>query len=326
MNPFAYFRPDTIDAAVELASVTPDSAYVAGGTNLVDLMKAGITRPGVLIDITGLPLTGVGRDDHIVTIGGATRNSDLAADPHLRSRHASVVRATLSGASAQIRNVATVAGNLLQETRCPYFWDLAAPCHRRQPGSGCSARAGEHRSAAPLSSAEPCIATHPSDLAVALTEADADLSVYGPRGPRTIGLADIYSARASVGALRQGEVITAVTFPVQPSGWRSGYRKVRDRASFAFGLVSVAAGLQVIDGRISRARIAWGGIAAGPYRARHAELALVDVVPSESAFRAAVDLELQDVGDPPPGCAYKIPLIRRVTAMLLLDLAGHARS
>jgi xanthine dehydrogenase YagS FAD-binding subunit len=324
MNPFRYERASDASSAVALLAQAPDGAFLAGGTNLVDYMRLGVRQPDLLVDITHLPydrvepLPGGG-----VRIGAMVRNADLAADRTIRARYPLLAQALLAGASGQLRNLATTGGNLLQRTRCVYFQDISKPCNKRIPGSGCSAREGYQRDSAILGASEACIATHPSDLAVALAALDAIVRVLGPRGERTIPLVDFYRLpgdepqRDTV--LEHGELITAVDLPPLPFATRSHYRKVRDRASYAFALVSVAAALDIVGGVIRDVRIALGGVAHVPWRAVRAEAALRGAPATQEAFGRAADAELAGA-QPLPGNAFKVPLARNVLVQTLLDL------
>jgi xanthine dehydrogenase YagS FAD-binding subunit len=324
MNPFRYERARDASSAVALLAQALDGVFLAGGTNLVDHMKLGVRQPDLLVDITHLPY------DHIeplpgggLRIGALVRNADLAADHTIRMRYPLLAQALLAGASGQLRNLATTGGNLLQRTRCVYFQDISKPCNKRMPGSGCSAREGYQRDSAILGASEACIATHPSDMAVALAALDAIVRVLGPRGERTIPLVDFYRLpgdepqRDTV--LEHGELITAVDLPPLPFATRSHYRKVRDRASYAFALVSVAAALDVAGGVVRDARIALGGVAHVPWRAARAEAALRGAPATQEAFGRAAEAELADA-QPLPGNAFKIPLARNVLVRTLLDL------
>jgi xanthine dehydrogenase YagS FAD-binding subunit len=325
MNPFRYERARDASSAVALLAQAPDGVFLAGGTNLVDHMKLGVRQPDLLIDITHLPydrvepLPGGG-----VRIGAMVRNSDLAADRTIRTRYPLLAQALLAGASGQLRNLATTGGNLLQRTRCVYFQDISKPCNKRMPGSGCSAREGYQRDSAILGASEACIATHPSDMAVVLAALDALVRVLGPRGERTIPLVDFYRLpgdepqRDTV--LEHGELITAVDLPPLPFATRSHYRKVRDRASYAFALVSVAAALDVAGGVVRDVRIALGGVAHVPWRAVRAESALRGAPATREAFGRAADAELAGA-QPLPGSAFKVPLAHNVLVQTLLDLA-----
>ena len=325
MNPFRYERAADAQAAVAALAAAPNGVFLGGGTNLVDHMRLGVQQPELLVDITHLPydriepLPGGG-----VRIGALVRNSDLAADRTIRQRYPVLAEALLDGASGQLRNLATTGGNLLQRTRCVYFQDVSKPCNKRVPGSGCSARAGYHRELAVLGASEACIATHPSDMAVALAALDAVVRVLGPGGERTIPLVEFHRLpgdepqRDTV--LAHGELITAIDLPPLPFAARSRYRKVRDRASYAFALVSVAAALAVTDdGMVRDVRLALGGVAHKPWRAWSAEAALRGAPATEEAFQRAAEAELA-AAQPLPGNAFKVSLARNVIVRTLLDL------
>src|SRR6185312_15639565 len=290
MNPFRYERAGDASTAVALLTQEREGAFLGGGTNLVDLMKLGVAKPQVLIDISHLPYDRVDLlSDGTVRIGAAVRNSDLAADRTIRSRYPVLAQALLAGASGQLRNLATTGGNLLQRTRCVYFQDVSKPCNKREPGSGCPAREGYHRNLAILGASEACIATNPSDMAVAMVALDAVVRVLGPNGERTIPLTSFHRLpgdepqRDTV--LEHGELITVVDLPPLAFATRSYYRKVRDRASYAFALVSVAAAIDVADGMVRDVRIAFGGVAHIPWRARKAEAVLRGAPANEEVFR-----------------------------------------
>ena len=324
MNPFRYERASDAASAVALLAQAPNGVFLGGGTNLVDHMKLGVAQPDLLVDVTRLPYNRIELlPDGGVRIGAAVRNSELAADRTIRARYPMLARALLSGASGQLRNLATTGGNLLQRTRCVYFQDVSKPCNKRVPGSGCPAREGYHRNLAILGASEACIATHPSDMAVAMIALDAIVRVLGPNGERTIPLVGFHRLpgdepqRDTV--LEHGELITAVDLPRLPFAARSYYRKVRDRASYAFALVSVAAALDVADGIVRDARIAFGGVAHVPWRATKAEAALRGTPATEEAFRQAADVELADAR-PLRDNAFKVPLARNVLVRTLLDL------
>jgi xanthine dehydrogenase YagS FAD-binding subunit len=327
MNPFRYERPADATSAIALVAQTPNAVFLGGGTNLVDHMRLGVREPDLVVDITRLPFNGItSLADGGVRIGAMVRNSDLAADRTIRTRYPVLAQALLSGASSQLRNLATTGGNLLQRTRCVYFQDVTKPCNKRTPGSGCSAREGYHRELAILGASEACIATHPSDMAVALVALDALVQVIGPNGERAIPLVTFYRLpgdepqRDTV--LEHGDLITAVDLPPVPFATRSRYRKVRDRASYAFALVSVAAALDVSgDGIVRDVRIALGGVAHMPWRAAKAEAALRGAPASEETFRHAADAELAEAR-PLPGNAFKVPLARNAIVRTLLDLTG----
>ena len=324
MNPFRYERASDAASAVALLTQAPNGAFLAGGTNLVDHMKLGVAQPDLLVDVTRLPYDRIELlPDGGVRIGAAVRNSELAADRTIRARYPMLAQALLSGASGQLRNLATTGGNLLQRTRCVYFQDVSKPCNKREPGSGCPAREGYHRNLAILGASEACIATHPSDMAVAMIALDAIVHVLGPNGERTIPLVHFHRLpgdepqRDTV--LEHGELITAVDLPPLAFAARSHYRKVRDRASYAFALVSVAAAIDVADGLVRDARIAFGGVAHVPWRATKAETALRGAPATEETFRRAADAELVDAR-PLRDNAFKVPLARNVLVRTLLDL------
>lgn len=325
MNPFAYTRADDAADAVR-AGAGAGARYLGGGTNLVDLMRETIERASALIDVTGLDRDITETDDGGLRIGAAVTNSALAADLRVRRDYPVLARAIVAGASAQIRNMATVGGNLLQRTRCTYFYDNAgAACNKRSPGQGCDARGGFHRYHAILGASEHCIATHPSDMAVALVALDATVHVQGAGGERAIPLIDLHllpGDRPDVETLLEpGELITAITLPALPLARTSTYRKVRDRSSYAFALISVAAALEVTDGRIASVRLALGGVAPKPWRAARAEAALIGQPATEAGFLAAADAELADAV-PLPLNGFKIQLVRRTIAAVLGELAS----
>ncbi len=324
MNPFRYERASDARGAIALLSEAPTGAFLAGGTNLVDHLKLGVRQPDLLVDITRLPFDQIELlPDGGARIGALVRNADLAADRTIRARYPVLAHALLAGASGQLRNLATVGGNLLQRTRCVYFQDVSKPCNKREPGSGCPAREGFNRELAILGTSPTCIATHPSDMAVALVALDALVRTVGPAGERTIPLVDLHRLpgdepeRDTV--LAHGELITAVDVPPLAVAARSVYRKVRDRASYAFALVSVAAVLDVADGVVQDARIALGGVAPRPWRAWQAEATLRGAPATEDAFRRAAEIELADA-QPLPGNAFKVPLARNLIVRTLLDL------
>src|SRR5437588_845382 len=324
MKPFRYERASDASTAVALLAQTPTGAFLGGGTNLVDLMKLGVAQPETLIDVSHLPYDHVELlADGSVHIGAAVRNSDLAADRTIRTRYPMLAQALLAGASGQLRNLATTGGNLLQRTRCVYFQDVSKPCNKREPGSGCPAREGYHRNLAILGASEACVATHPSDMAVAMVALDAMVRVLGPSGERSIPLVHFHRLpgdepqRDTV--LDHGELITAIDLPPLAFATRSHYRKVRDRASYAFALVSVAAAIDVVDDMVRDVRIAFGGVAHVPWRARKAEAVLRGARATEEAFRRAADAELADA-QPLRDNAFKVPLARNTLVRVLLDL------
>lgn len=332
MRELEYLRPESAEAAVAAVAGLPEARFLAGGTNLVDHLQLGITRPTALVDVRRLPLDAVERFDdehgHGLRIGANVRNSDLAAHPLVRSRHPALSRALLSAASGQIRNQATTAGNLLQRTRCVYFQDLSTPCNKREPGTGCSALEGYGRYNAILGVSPACVTTHPSDMAVAMAALDAVVVVLGPDGERRVPLDDLYRLPGDEPqrdtTLRHGDLITHVELPDQAAAARSTYRKARDRASYAFALVSVATGLEIEDGVVRDVRIAWGGVAHRPWRARRAEAALVGRPLDETAARAAADVELQ-ASQTTDQTAYKVAMVRNLTVLTLTGLAEAQR-
>lgn len=328
MNRFDYICPGSIAEAVS-AAAEPGSAYLAAGTNLLDLMKIGVSRPVRLIDITRLP----GLDtiewqaDGGVRIGAMVRNSDLAYDPQFAAAFPAVAEALLSGASAQLRNAATVGGNLMQRTRCAYFQDTASRCNRREPGSGCDALEGENRLHAVLGWSDSCIATHPSDFCVPLVALDAVVEVEGPEGQRKIPLESFHRLPGETPeketVLAPGELITALHLPAEAARFKANarYLKLRERTSYAFAVVSAAAALEIEDGLIRQARLALGAVAARPWRVREAENALVGSVPGTAAFARAAGIALE--GARPSGDnAFKIELARRI-AVRALSLAAE---
>jgi xanthine dehydrogenase YagS FAD-binding subunit len=329
MNSFDYVRPTSIAEAVA-AAAEPGAAYLAGGTNLIDLMKGGVARPSRVVDIGRLP----GLDaietlsDGGVRIGARVRNADLAHDTDFAKRFPAVAEALLAGASAQLRNAATVGGNLLQRTRCAYFYDTASACDKRAPGAGCDARGGENRSHAVLGWSEACIATNPSDFCVPLVALDAMIEIAGKAGRREVPLEAFHrlpgDAPERDSVLEPGDLILAVRLPATAAAFssHSRYLKVRDRTSYAFAVVSGAAALRIERGAIVEARIALGGVAAKPWRAREAEALLAGEAPGDAAFRRAAEAALADA-KPSGDNAFKIELARRiVTRALKLAAAG----
>ncbi|MFD9367373.1 FAD binding domain-containing protein [Streptomyces sp. NPDC060020] len=330
MKPFAYVRATDLPEAIAAHGARPGSRYLGGGTNLVDLMKLGVEAPDTLVDLTGLPLGSVEETaDGGLRIGSAVRGSELALHPLVRTRYPVLSQALLAGASPQLRNVATTGGNLLQRTRCPYFQDVAKPCNKREPGTGCGARDGVHRDHAVLGHSPRCIATHPSDMAVALVVLDAGVELQGPGGARTVPATAFHRLpgdqpeRDTV--IEPGEIVTAVTLPPERAGLPSRYRKARDRASYAFALASVAAVLDVSGGRVRHVALAFGGLAHRPWRATAAEERLLGAAPTERAVREAVEAEL-DAAEPLRDNAFKVPLARNLACDVLNSLAGSPPS
>src|ERR1700761_8811294 len=299
MNNFDYVRPTTIAEAVA-AAAEPGAAYLAAGTNLVDLMKGGVVRPSRLVDVGRLP--GLDRVEHMpdggVRIGAGVRNADLAHDPVFAQRFPAVAEALLSGASAQLRNAATVGGNLLQRTRCAYFYDVASACNKRDPGAGCEARGGDTRLHAVLGWSDSCIATNPSDFCVPLVAFDAVVEIAGKTGQREVALESFHNLPGDTPhhetVLQPGELIVAVRLPPEAASFaaHARYLKVRERTSYAFAVVSAAAALRIEAGAIAEARIALGGVALKPWRARAAETLLVGAQPDGAAFRRAAEAAL----------------------------------
>ncbi len=323
MKAFTYERPATAQAAAASAAATPGAKFIAGGTNLLDLMKLEIETPQHLIDINRLGLDRIeATAEGGLRIGAMVRNADLAADLRVRKDYAVLSRALLSGASGQLRNKATTGGNLLQRTRCYYFYDTARPCNKREPGTGCSALQGYNRMHAVIGASDQCIATHPSDMAVAMRVLDANVETVSPSGAkRVIPIADFHRLPGTTPHvetnLQSGEMITSVTLPPPVPG-RHIYRKVRDRASYAFALVAVAAIVDDSNGRIRSARLAFGGLAHQPWRVAAAETALVGSNVGDASANAAADLVLAGARGHGHN-DFKIPLIRRTLRAVLAE-------
>jgi xanthine dehydrogenase YagS FAD-binding subunit len=322
MKAFNYQRADSATHAAA-AAAKPGAKFIAGGTNLLDLMKLEVETPSQLIDINRLPLDRIEEtSEGGLRIGTLVRNSDLAADPRVRQHYGVLSRALLAGASAQLRNKATTGGNLLQRTRCNYFYDITKPCNKRNPGSGCAALAGFNRMHAILGASDQCIATQPSDMAVAMRALDAKVETVNSDGAsRVIPIAEFYRLPGRTPeietSLRSGEIITAVALPPPPPGVQV-YRKVRDRASYAFALVSVAAIVDSARGRIRSARLAFGGIAPKPWRVPQAEERLADAATDTTSFNAAANAVL-DGARGYGGNDFKIPLTRRTLHSVLAE-------
>ena len=327
MKMFDYVKPATLAEAVAAAS-QPGAAYLAAGTNLLDLMKGGVSRPDRLVDVTHLP--GLDRIEHLpgggVRIGALVSNAGLAHDTDFAKAYPAVAEALLSGASAQLRNAATVGGNLLQRTRCAYFYDTASRCNKREAGSGCDAREGENRLHAVLGWSESCIATHPSDFCVPLVALDAVVEIEGKNGRRELPLDELYrlpgDAPERDNVLEPGDLIVAVRLPPASRNFaaHARYLKVRERTSYAFAVVSAAAALRIENGRIAEARLALGGVAAKPWRAHAAEQVLKGAVPEAASFREAARSALAEAA-PSGDNAFKIELARR-TIVRALSLAA----
>jgi xanthine dehydrogenase YagS FAD-binding subunit len=329
MNTFDYVRPTSIAEAVA-AAAEPGAAYLAGGTNLLDLMKSGITRPHRLVDVSRLP--GLDRIEHqpdgSVRIGALVRNADLAHDPQFARAYPAIAEALLSGASAQLRNAATVGGNLLQRTRCEYFYDVASACNKRQPGTGCDARDGENRLHAVLGWSEACIATHPSDFCVPLVALDAVVEIEGRAGRRVVAVEALHCLPGDTPeretALEPGDLIVALRLPGEARAFSAyqRYLKVRERTSYAFAIVSATAALQIEQGAIREARLALGGVAAKPWRAHAAEEVLRGARPGPDAYRRAAEAALTG-SKPSGGNQFKIELAQRILVRALaLAAAG----
>jgi xanthine dehydrogenase YagS FAD-binding subunit len=327
---FRYERAGDPAAAVALLAAEPEGAFLGGGTNLVDLMKLGVATPDVLVDVRTLTSAEVtDLPDGGLRIGAAVPNADLAADRRVRERFPVLAQALLAGASGQLRNRATTGGNLLQRTRCPYFTDVTRPCNKRAPGTGCGALEGVHRNHAilgqTLDGPGTCVATHPSDMAVALVALDAVVRVLGPDGERAVPIAELHRLPGDDPSrdttLRHGELITAIDVPALPFATRSRYRKVRDRASFAFALVSVAAALDVADGVVRDVRLALGGVAHKPWRNLEAEAALQGKPAAEATFAQAADFILREARGYPHN-SFKIELARRAIVRALGQAAA----
>jgi xanthine dehydrogenase YagS FAD-binding subunit len=330
MSPFSYSRASDAQTAVREVAANSKAKFLGGGTNLVDLMKMGVEQPEQLVDINRLDLTKVEElpNNGGVRIGALVRNSDLAEHPLITSRYPVLSEALLSGASPQLRNLATTGGNLLQRTRCYYFYDPAFPmCNKRKPGSGCGALEGYNRIHAILGQSDQCIATHPSDMCVALAALDAVVRVQGPQGERTIPFAEFHrlpGATPNVETnLQPNELITTVDLPAIPFATRSHYLKVRDRASYAFALVSVAAALEIEGDKIKSARVALGGVAHKPWRATKAEQALAGKKAGDDSFRAAAEAELAGAKGYTFN-SFKIELAKRAITQALTTVARMA--
>jgi xanthine dehydrogenase YagS FAD-binding subunit len=329
MNPFAYSRANDAGAAVTAIAAKPNTKFLGGGTNLIDLMKMGVETPARLVDINRLPLAQIEElpDGKGVRIGALVRNSDLAEHALIKERYPVLSQALLAGASPQLRNMATVGGNLMQRTRCYYFYDPAFPqCNKRNPGSGCGALKGYNRIHAILGQSDQCIATNPSDMNVALAALEAVVRVQGPKGEREIAFADFHRLPGTTPNvdtnLRDDELIIAVDLPANPFAPRSHYLKLRDRASYAFAIVSVAAALEIDAGnKISAVRIALGGVAHKPWRAMKAEQQLAGQTADEKTFRAAAEAELA-AAKAYAHNQFKIELAKRSMVRALRTAAG----
>jgi xanthine dehydrogenase YagS FAD-binding subunit len=325
MQAFSYKRIDDPAGAVKTLQSSHDAQFLAGGTTLIDLMKLDVQSPAELVDINHVPLDKIEVTPNVVRIGAVVRNSDLAYHEAIQKQFPVLSQALLSGATPQIRNVATVGGNLLQRTRCPYFRDIIWPCNKREPGSGCAALEGYNRTHAILGTSEKCIATHPSDMCVAMMALEAVITTLGPAGNRKIPISKFYVAYgddpAKENVLEPAELITGVELTPTPWFTRSYYLKVRDRASFEFALVSVAAVLEVTDGTIRSARIALGGVATKPWRAEAAEQQLTGARPEHTAFAQAAETALRDA-KPYKFNSFKVELAKRAIVRALTNVAA----
>jgi xanthine dehydrogenase YagS FAD-binding subunit len=320
MQAFRYSQPKSIDNAVE-ANGRQNSKFIAGGTTLVDLMKLNVEKPTALVDVNGLPLDRIEpSSDGGLKIGALVRNSDLAWNSDVKQRYSVLSEALLAGASPQLRNMATTGGNLLQRTRCYYFRDTNYQCNKREPGSGCAAIDGFHRIHAVLGGSEHCIATHPSDMAVAMMALEATVHLRGAQGERSVALNDFYLVPGTTpekeNVLEPGELITYVTLPALPQGTRSHYLKLRDRASYEFALASAAVVVQVAGGKIQHARVAMGGVGTKPWRSKEAEQALQGREANEHTFRAAAEAALKPA-KPLRDNAFKVELAKRAIVRAL---------
>lgn len=329
MNRFSYHRAETLADAISHLRSNPAAAIIAGGTNLVDLMKYEVERPGELVDLTRLDELRVISEtpDGGLRIGALVPNSDVAYDERIAKLYPLLTHAVLAGATPQLRNAATTGGNLNQRTRCYYFNDVATPCNKREPGSGCAAIGGVNRIHAILGASDHCIATHPSDMCVALAALDATVEVAGPDGERRIAFREYHRLPGDEpqrdNTLRQGEIVVAVTLPGEASDFTENYTylKLRDRLSYAFALVSVAAALQIDGGRIAAARLALGGVSHKPWRKSDAENALVGMAAGEETFTRAADILLAGA-QPHEHNAFKVDLARRAIVRALTQAAA----
>jgi xanthine dehydrogenase YagS FAD-binding subunit len=332
MHTFEFHRPKDSAAAIAAAARSKtaqqgaDVRFVAGGTTLVDLMKLNVETPSTLLDINRLPLGKIeATPDGGLSIGATVRNSDLAFHPAVQKDYAVLSQAVLSGASAQLRNMATTAGNLLQRTRCVYFRDTAMPCNKREPGTGCPAITGFNRTLAILGTSESCIATNPSDMCVAMAALEATIHIQGPKGPRAVPIGDFHLLPGSTPqretVLESGDLITHVTLPPPVAGSRQLYLKLRDRASYEFALASAAVVLTLAGGNVTRARVAMGGVGTKPWRSPEAEAALVGQPANAASFRKAAEAALRGA-KPRSENGYKVELAKRCVAHALQTAAA----
>jgi xanthine dehydrogenase YagS FAD-binding subunit len=327
MKNLSYVSTGSAEEAVEAVQAHAGAIFLAGGTTVVDLLREGVFTPEVLVDIGSLRLREIRVDGDSTSIGAMVSNSDVARNPAIRAMFPVVSQAILSGASGQIRNMASTGGNLLQRTRCPYYRDLTAPCNKRTPGAGCAALEGFNRSHAILGGSARCVATHPSDFAVALTALDAVVRVSGPQGERDIPITQFYLQPGETPdretSLETGELVVAVKLPHVPSSGRSVYLKVRDRQSFEFALASAAVTLEIKDGAMKSVRIAMGGVGTVPWRAHEAEARLEGQPPTELNFAAAAQAALADAR-PLRHNAFKVPLARNTLVVALRNVTGSS--
>src|SRR5438270_8621959 len=326
MNKFSYTRPGAVADAVAEISASDGTKFIAGGTNLIDLMKENVARPSRLIDINRLPLKEIAPGpDGGLRLGALVTNTDVAYDGQVERRYPLLAKAILAGASPQLRNMATVGGNLMQRTRCYYFYDAATPCNKREPGAGCAAIDGFNRIHAILGWSDQCIATHPSDMCVALAALEATVRVAGPDGERAIPLAEFHRLPGDTPHidtnLRSDEIITAVDLPAKGFADHHAYLKIRDRASYAFALVSVAAALEIAGGTITHARLALGGVAHKPWRNHEAEAMLRGRVCTTEDFREVAEAMVRDAKGFEHN-AFKIELAKRAIVRALTDAAA----
>jgi xanthine dehydrogenase YagS FAD-binding subunit len=325
MQPFSYQKVGQAENAVALVTPDAQASYIAGGTSLIDLMKLNVQTPKQLVDINPLALNKIEIQGNRVRIGAMASNSEVAYNPIIQERYPVLSEGLLSGASPQLRNMATVGGNLLQRTRCYYFRDTSFPCNKRVPGSGCPAIEGYNRIHAILGGSDRCIATHPSDMAVAMVALDAVVQIRGPKGERSIPLVDFHllpgetPERETV--LEHGELIVAVDLPVSNFGKRSHYLKVRDRASYAFAMTSVAAALDIQNGIIRSARIALGGVGTKPWRAEEVEKVLLNKPANQATFQAAADAAIAKA-KPQKYNGFKVELTKRTIVKALTTVGG----
>jgi xanthine dehydrogenase YagS FAD-binding subunit len=329
VRPFEYVRAPDVATAVATVSSRPEAHYLAGGTTQLDLvLKDGVVQPEQLVDITHLPLRGIAKTETTLRVGALTTMAELADNPAVAERLPLVRDALLAGASPQLRNMATIGGNILQRTRCRYFRDPAVgACNKRVPGSGCAALTGPARMHAILGASEHCIAVHGSDLCVALVALDAAVHIEGAGGERRVPLTELYvlpGHRPNIETvLEHGELITAVEIPLLPADARSGYLKVRDRASYEFALTSAAAALRIVEGVIADARLGLGGVGTVPWRAREAELVLTGAPANAQTFRSAADAAVREPFTV-PGTEFKVELVKRTIVRMLQTLAPES--